>query len=79
MARIISSEIQNHGFLPAEAKVQDAFVALAEEYGVGLVATNDFHYVNRDDADAQDIKVCIATGATLRYALSGNSLMTNFT
>lgn len=55
-------EIQNHG-LPAEAKVQDAFVALAEEYGVGLVATNDFHYVNRDDADAQDIKVCIATGA----------------
>lgn len=55
-------EIQNHG-LPAEAKAQDVMIQLAKDYGVGLVASNDFHYVLQEDADAQDIKVCIATGA----------------
>ena len=55
-------EIQNHG-LPAEAKAQDALIQLSKEYGVGLVASNDFHYVLQEDAEAQDIKVCIATGA----------------
>lgn len=54
-------EIQNHG-LPEELKAQDALVQLAEEYGLGLVASNDFHYVYQEDADAQDIKVCISTG-----------------
>ena len=54
-------EVQNHG-LPEEAKALDGLVRLAEEFGVGLVATNDFHYVYRDDADAQDIKICISTG-----------------
>ncbi|WP_251442555.1 DNA polymerase III subunit alpha [Veillonella intestinalis] len=55
-------EIQNHG-LPAEVKAQEALVALAKEYEVGIVCSNDFHYVLKEDADAQDIKVCIATGA----------------
>lgn len=55
-------EIQNHG-LPAEVKAQEALIQLAKEYGVGLVCSNDFHYVLKEDADAQDIKVCIATGA----------------
>ncbi|SUP44823.1 DNA polymerase III subunit alpha [Veillonella criceti] len=55
-------EIQNHG-LPAEVKAQEALLALAKEYGVGIVCSNDFHYVLKEDADAQDIKVCIATGA----------------
>lgn len=55
-------EIQNHG-IPEELTVQEALIQLSKEYGVGLVCSNDFHYVNRDDADAQDIKVCISTGA----------------
>ena len=54
-------EIQNHG-LPEELKAQEALIQLADEYGLGLVASNDFHYVNQEDADAQDIKVCISTG-----------------
>lgn len=54
-------EIQNHG-LSEELHVQEVLVQLAQEYGLGLVASNDFHYVNREDADAQDIKVCISTG-----------------
>ena len=55
-------EIQNHG-LPAEVRAQEGLIKLAKEYGVGLVCSNDFHYVLKEDADAQDIKVCIATGA----------------
>ena len=54
-------EIQNHG-MPEELKAQEGLIQLAQEYGLGLVASNDFHYVNREDAEAQDIKVCIATG-----------------
>lgn len=54
-------EIQNHG-LPEEIRAQEALIALAKEYGVGLVCSNDFHYVLKEDAEAQDIKVCIATG-----------------
>ena len=55
-------EIQNHGD-PKELHVQDVLVEMAEQYGVGLVCSNDFHYVYADDAEAHDIKVCIATGA----------------
>lgn len=55
-------EIQNHG-IPEELRVQDELIKLSQEYGIGLVCSNDFHYVERDDADAQDIKICISTGA----------------
>lgn len=54
-------ELQNHG-IPEELQAQDALIELAKEYQVGLVCSNDFHYVNREDAEAQDIKVCISTG-----------------
>ena len=39
-----------------------SFIKLSKEYGLGIVASNDFHYVLKEDADAQDIKVCISTG-----------------
>ena len=54
-------EIQNHG-LPEEAKAQEELIKLSKEYGLGIAASNDFHYVLKEDADAQDIKVCISTG-----------------
>ncbi len=57
-------ELQNHG-LPEEAAVRPALAELAQECGVGLVATNDFHYVRREDARSQEIKLCISTGQTL--------------
>ncbi len=38
---------------------------LAKEMGVGLVATNDVHYTNREDAEYHDILLCIQTGKTL--------------
>ena len=54
-------EIQNHD-LDEEHKVNKALKQLAKEYGLGLVATNDLHYVRRQDAEAQDVLLCLQTG-----------------
>lgn len=57
-------EVQNHD-LPEEHKVNAALRQLAKEYGLGVVATNDLHYVRRSDADAQDVLLCIQTTSTV--------------
>lgn len=57
-------ELQNHN-LPEEAATRPVLARLAEEYGLGLVATNDFHYTKKEDAGSQEIKLCISTGKTL--------------
>ncbi|WP_142659159.1 DNA polymerase III subunit alpha, partial [Methylacidimicrobium tartarophylax] len=57
-------EIQNHG-LPEEAIVREKLAGLAEEVGLPLVATNDVHYLHKEDADAHDALLCIGTGARL--------------
>lgn len=57
-------EIQNHG-LEEERKAREGLLYLAEKYGLGLVATNDIHYVRRQDASYHDILLCIQTGATV--------------
>ena len=53
-------EIQDHD-MEEEHKVAAALKQLAKEFGLGLVATNDLHYVHREDAAAQDILLCIQT------------------
>lgn len=54
-------ELQNHG-APREQKTQnERLLELAKQMGLPLVATNDIHYCGRDDADAQDVLVCIGT------------------
>ena len=57
-------EIQNHG-LPEEKEIRRVFTEWSKEYGLKLVATNDFHYLNKEDAPAQEVKLCISTGSTL--------------
>ncbi len=57
-------EIQDHG-LDDDAKVVPLNVQLSRETGIPLVATNDSHYLRREDAQAQDILLCISTGKTL--------------
>ena len=53
-------ELQDHGI--AEQKtVNDWLVSFSAESGIPLVATNDIHYTERDDARAQDILICIGT------------------
>lgn len=55
-------EVQNH-FLPADKKVIPGLIKLAREFDLKIVATNDSHYVYRQDADAHDAMLCINTGA----------------
>ena len=54
-------ELQNHG-IPEQMTVLPRLAALARELGIKTVATNDVHYVERDDAEAQDALLCIQTG-----------------
>lgn len=42
--------------------VEDGVIKLSRELGIPLVATNDAHYIKKEDAPAQDALVCIATG-----------------
>jgi len=53
-------EIQDHG-IPEQKKVNAKLIALASEYQIGLVATNDVHYIRREDAKHQDVLMCIQT------------------
>ena len=57
-------EIQDHG-LREEKQVVRIYQRLSEETGIGLVASNDVHYIRREDAAAHDILLCIQTGKTL--------------
>jgi len=58
-------EIQRHGIGDEETCLQ-ACVEMGKHLDRPLVATNDFHYEHRDDADAQELLVCINTGKTLQ-------------
>ena len=58
-------EIMDHG-LPEERTVLPRLKALARETGIPLVATNDCHYLYREDAAAQEVLMCIQTGKTLQ-------------
>lgn len=53
-------EIQNAG-IPIQKECMDMTVDLANKKGLPLVATNDAHYLNREDSVAQDILLCIST------------------
>jgi len=57
-------EIQNHG-MPEEAKATRGLVELSHTLGVGLVATNDVHYLKQSDAKYQDILMCIQMSKTV--------------
>ena len=53
-------ELQNHG-LPEQQEVLPQLDALAKELNLKTVATNDIHYVKKEDAEAQDVLLCIQT------------------
>ncbi|MBI1961410.1 MAG: DNA polymerase III subunit alpha [Parcubacteria group bacterium] len=59
-------EVQPHPEIPEQVKVNEALLAIAKEYGIPAIATNDSHYVKKDDAEAQDILVCVQTGKTVQ-------------
>lgn len=51
--------------LAEQRNVNRIMADLAREYGAPLVATNDVHYLNREDATVQDVLLCIQTGKTV--------------
>ncbi len=53
-------ELQDHG-IADQKTVNTRMVKLSQETGIPLVATNDTHYITQDDANAQDILICIGT------------------
>jgi DNA polymerase-3 subunit alpha len=68
-------EIMNNGVEIQRLAMQGA-VDVANRMGLPLVATSDAHYVDRDDADAQDVLLCINTGKfrtdSSRLRMDGN-------
>jgi DNA polymerase III subunit alpha len=57
-------EIQNHE-IPDQLLVNDILIKWAKKYHVKVIASNDSHYVDREDATAHDILLCVNTGEKL--------------
>ena len=55
-------EIQDQG-LEEEAAINPLLKRLSGETGIGLVATNDVHYIKQEDSEFHDVLLCIQTGA----------------
>ena len=58
-------ELQDHG-LPEQKQVLPRLVKLAREMDIPLVCSNDCHYLTREDAQMQEVLMCIQTGKTLQ-------------
>ncbi|MEI6478425.1 MAG: DNA polymerase III subunit alpha [bacterium] len=57
-------ELQPHD-MDEQRVLNDQLKRLASEYKVGLIATNDIHYIEPEDAEAQDVLVCVSSGKTV--------------
>ncbi len=57
-------EIMRHG-MPEEEIINTGLISVARELNLPIVATNDSHYLNRGDAQAHDVLLCIGTGKTV--------------
>jgi len=58
-------ELQSHSKIPEQQLVNDKIVALSRRLGLPLVATNDIHYIESSDAEAQEILLCVQTQHTI--------------
>jgi len=57
-------EIQGNG-LPEQSIVNQELIRISRETGIPLVATNDCHYLNKEDAFAHEVLLCMQTGKTI--------------
>ena len=57
-------ELQDHG-IPEQTNVNRHLVDMARDLDLNVVATNDAHYLRREDARAHDVLLCIQTAANL--------------
>jgi DNA polymerase III subunit alpha len=58
-------EIQRHPNIPDQDKANEGVIKISRELGIPLVATNDCHYLKKEDAFAQDVLVMINTQTTI--------------
>ena len=58
-------EIQNNG-VEGQALVNERLLEISRQLSLPVVATNDCHYLNREDAKAHEVLLCIQTGKTLQ-------------
>ncbi len=68
-------EIQSHG-IAEEHLVTQGMLQLGQELGLGVVATNDAHYLKKEDAESHDVLLAIGTGSDLddpkRFRFTGS-------
>lgn len=57
-------EIQDHG-IPLQRQILPDLIRLSRETGIGLVATNDAHYIEKADSKMQNVLICIQTNTTV--------------
>ncbi len=57
-------ELQDHGMME-QKRVNEQIVKISNETGIPLVATNDIHYLRKEDAIVHDVLLCIQTGKTI--------------
>ncbi|MCX5997040.1 MAG: DNA polymerase III subunit alpha [Chloroflexi bacterium] len=57
-------EIQRHP-IPDIEKINEGLISLARKQGIAVVATNDVHYINKEDAYIHDVLLCIGTNTTV--------------
>ena len=57
-------ELQDHG-IDEQRAVNQGVMRIARETGLPLIVTNDAHYLRREDAEMQDVLLCIQTGKTV--------------
>ena len=58
-------ERANHETYPMQVKVNEHLVEFARKHNIGLVCTNDVHFVEEKDAEAHDRLICLSTGKDL--------------
>lgn len=57
-------ELQDHGY-EDQRRVNTALLEMSHKLGIPLIATNDCHYTDSEDAAAHDVLLCIQTGKKL--------------
>lgn len=55
-------ELQRNALNGPELQPNEQLIALGKKFNIPVVATQDCHYIHKDDAEAQDVMVCIGTG-----------------